>query len=765
MREDELRDYLKKAVKDLQKARQRLRDMEAQAHEPIAVIGMSCRYPGGIESPRDLWETVLNGRDVITEWPTDRGWDSLLRNGVGPIDFDKIRSRTGGFLTAPGEFDAEFFGITPAEATAMDPQHRLVLEAAWEAVEYARIDPRTLHGSDTGVYVGAGNDQGYGSLEAQGEYGDTDSTAYLTGSVAALASGRISYLLGLRGPAISLDTACSSGLVAVHTAVRALRAGECSLALAGGGSVLATPGVFALFEGGLGLAGDGRVKSFAAGADGTTFAEGVGMLVLERLSDAQRLGHEVLAVVRGSAVNQDGASNGLMAPNGQAQQQVIRAALADAGVPAAEVDVVEGHGTGTALGDLIEAQALLATYGQGGQREQPLLLGSIKSNMGHTQLASGIAGVIKMVEAMRCATVPSTLHVDEPSPHVDWAAGGVRLVTETRSWPDNDRPRRAAVSSYGISGTNAHVILEQAPSHLPADAADPVALPVIPWVMSARSEAALVAQAAKLRAHLERHPELDPVEIGCSLATTRSAFEYRAVVLGQDRDELVAGLTASAEGATVAGLLTGRTAADATTIFRFPGRDIGAGQSLYEEFPVFAAAFDAVAAEFGAEPVTPFAVEVALVRLLESWGVRPDCVVGSARGEITAAHVAGVLSLTDACALVAAGESPTPPTDLTLAEPSVPFLAASGEAVGRFGSRYTPDPAREVLERPGTIIVDIGFDTPRALLEVVADGWTRGLRVDWGTVFGRRGTVALPTYAFQRQRYWRGIALGEKESQ
>ncbi|WMN02144.1 beta-ketoacyl synthase N-terminal-like domain-containing protein [Rhodococcus erythropolis] len=498
MKEDELRDYLKKAVKDLQKTRQRLREIEARSREPIAIIGMSCGYPGGIESPQELWDAVLNGRDLITDWPTDRGWGQLIRDGFGPIDFDDIRSRSGGFLRAPGEFDAVFFGISPQETLAMDPQQRLVLEAAWEAIESAKIDPRSLHGSDTGVYLGAGNDQGYGSLDAWGEFdADADSKAhYLTGNVSALASGRISYILGLKGPAISLDTACSSALVAVHLAVQALRSGDCSLALAGGASVIATPSVFALLEGGIGLAGDGRVKSFAAGADGTTFAEGVGILVLERLSDARRLGHEVLAVVRGSAVNHDGASNGLMAPNGLSQQQVIRAALANGGVLAAEVDVVEGHGTGTALGDMIEAQALLATYGQRRQQGRPLLLGSIKSNMGHTQLASGVAGVIKMVEAMRRGTVPATLHVDGPSSEVDWSTGDVQLVTEALPWPANNWPRRAAVSSFGISGTNSHVILEQvspefpfgAPEVGPVDvAAESAVVSVVPWVISAKS--------------------------------------------------------------------------------------------------------------------------------------------------------------------------------------------------------------------------------------------------------------------------------------
>ncbi|MFD7845658.1 beta-ketoacyl synthase N-terminal-like domain-containing protein [Nocardia sp. NPDC059764] len=566
MREDELRDYLKKAVKDLQKTRQRLREVEARAREPIAIIGMSCRYPGGIESPRELWDAVVDGRDLITDWPVDRGWDRLIRKGAGPVDFAKVRSRSGGFLSAPGDFDAEFFGIGPREALAMDPQQRLVLEAAWEAVERARIDPRSLRGSDTGVYLGAGNDQGYGSLAASGGFAADSGAHFLTGNVSALASGRISYGLGLKGPALSLDTACSSGLVAVHLAVRALRSSECSLALAGGCSVLATPGVFVLLDGGLGLAGNGRVKSFAAGADGTIFAEGVGMLVLERLSDARRLGHEVLAVVRGSAVNQDGASNGLMAPNGLAQQQLIRTALSDAGLTATEVDVVEGHGTGTPLGDLVEARALAATYGRHRSPERPLLLGSIKSNMGHTQLAAGVAGMIKLVEAMRCGTVPSTLHVDEPSPHVDWSGGGVRLVTEAQPWPVNDWPRRAAVSSYGISGTNAHVILEQAPPENPAEAPafgafpGPAGLPLVPWVLSGRSAAALAAQAGNLLAHVEWHPALDPADIGWSLATTRAAFDYRAVVLGRDRDELVAGLHALTKGDSAAGLLTGRAA-------------------------------------------------------------------------------------------------------------------------------------------------------------------------------------------------------------
>ena len=648
-------------------------DRQPAAAEPIAIVAMGCRYPGDVATPEDLWELVKGGIDATTDFPTDRGWDLAGIYDPDPERIGRSYTRRGGFLHHAADFDPAFFGISPREALATDPQQRLLLEVSWEVLERAGIPPASLRGTPTGVFVGVMHG-GYGS-----RLSPHDLEGHLaTGSAGSVTSGRISYTLGLRGPTITVDTACSSSLVAMHLAAKALRTRECSLALAGGVTVMSTPAPFIAFSRQRGLSPDGRCRSFAAGADGTGWAEGVGVVLLERLVDARRNGRPVLAVLRGSAVNSDGASNGLTAPNGAAQRELIRLALADARLSAADVDAVEGHGTATTLGDPIEAQALLATYGQGRPPDRPLWLGSVKSNIGHAQAAAGVAGIIKMVQALRHGELPRSLHAEEPSPHVDWSAGAVSLLARPQPWPAGDRPRRAGVSSFGIGGTNAHVIIEEAP--VAGSAVPEPRWPTPPWLVSAADEAALRAQARRLADRLDGRPEPSTLDVGFSLATTRTSLDHRAALLAGDRAGLVAALGDLARGTGNGDIQKGTAQREVRLGLLFTGQGaqrIDMGRQLADLFTTFRDAFDEACRHldpylqrplrdvlYGTVPelldrtdfaqAALFAFEVALVRLLESWGIRPDYLVGHSVGELAAAHVAGVLSLADAARLVAA---------------------------------------------------------------------------------------------------------------
>ncbi|MEU5367128.1 type I polyketide synthase [Streptomyces sp. NPDC005925] len=748
--EEKLLEYLKRVTADLRQTERRLRDVESAGHEPIAVIGMACRLPGGVRSPEDFWELISAGGDAVAPLPGNRNWDLDALYDPDPESTGTSYVREGGFVYDAGDFDSTFFGIGPSEALAMAPQQRLALETAWEAIERAGIDPLSLRASATGTFLGCdGLDYALGASEVP-----EGTAGYFTiGNSGSVTSGRVAYTLGLEGPAVTIDTACSSSLVSLHLAAQALRTQECSLALAGGTYVMSSPAALIGFSELRGLAPDGRCKPFSAGSDGMGMAEGTGVVLLERLSDARRNGHQVLAVIRGSAVNQDGASNGLTAPNGPSQERVIRAALANARLTAEDIDAVEAHGTGTTLGDPIEAGALISAYGRQRPQDRPLWVGAVKSNIGHTQIAAGVAGVIKMVLALRNELLPAILHVDAPSPHVEWDGSGLRLLTEPVTWSRGERPRRAGVSSFGFSGTNAHLILEEAPQedHQETPAPGPELAPggVVPWVVSGRTDDALREQARRLGAYVagDRGADAPSADLGWSLATTRSVFEHRAVVVGRDRETLTAGLEALAAGELSPDVVSGAaTSAGAGPVLVFPGQGsqwVGMGARLLEESPVFAARMAECERALSAhvdwsltevlrgdgselsrvEVVQPvlWAVMVSLAAVWADYGITPAAVVGHSQGEMAAACVAGALSLEDAARIVAVRSD------------ALRQLMGQGDMASL--STSAEQAAELVGDRPGVCVAAVNGPSstvisgpPEHVAAVVAEAEARGLR-------------------------------------
>ncbi|MES4904962.1 MULTISPECIES: type I polyketide synthase [unclassified Streptomyces] len=773
--DDKIVEALRASLQEAERLRKENQRLRAAPREPIAIVGMACRYPGGVESPDDLWTLLAEERDAICPFPRDRGWD--LDGMCGPDAHPQARSAVseGGFLGGAAAFDPAPFGISPGEASVMDPQQRLLLETSWEAFERAGIDPRSVAGRRYGVFMGTTGQDYTPHLRNVPEelLGHVAS-----GGSSAVLSGRIALTFGLEGPTATLDTACSGSLVALHLACQSLRGGECSMALAGGVTVMCGPDTFIGSARGIGLPVAARCRSFADGADGIGFAEGAGVLLLERLSAARAHGHPVFAVVRGSAIGQEGATNGASASNGSAQRRLIRRALDASGLAPHEVDAVEGQGTGGLLSDAVEAQALAAVYGEGRPADRPLLLGAVKSNLGHTQGASGIAGVLKMVQAMRHGIVPRTLHTEAPSPHIPWDEGRIRLVTDATPWPGTDRPRRAGVSAFGFGGTDAHVILEQAPDDEPPPPAPEAAGGgVVLWPVSGCDPDALRAQAARLLAHVERRPGLRPADVGLSLATSRAALGHRGVVVGESRQDLLDGLRALADATPAPHVVHGVPGRRHRLVVLLTGHALapGTGKQLYDAFPAFAGAFDTVCAALdahlgfpardamltgaapapaaGLEAARAFAVQVALFRLAESWGVRPGAVHGHGIGHITEEHIGGRLALPDACAALTGPHDPgQTPRD----------IADQARAVAKDGTVHLELGGHEVAElldgagQHAVAALRPGVAETTAVATALARVYAQGTAVDWDAVFAGTDArrVELPTYAFQRARYW-----------
>jgi acyl transferase domain-containing protein len=780
--------YLRRVTAELAQARAKLHE----AHEEIAIVGMGCRYPGGADSPEALWELVSGRVDAISGFPTDRGWDL---DGIYDPDPDRPGTtyvKHGGFLADVAGFDAGFFGISPHEAKLIDPQQRLLLEVAWEALEGANIDPQSLRGSQTGVFAGQMY-QDYARCTCIEESEFDGMRAHST--LGSLAAGRVAYVLGTHGPACTIDTACSSSLVAIHLACQALRNGECQLALAGGVTALATPMLFVEFSKQRALAPDGRCRSFAAGASGTGWAEGVGVLALEPLSQALRNGHRPLALIRGSAVNHDGASNGLTAPSAVAQERVIRAALANARLTPADVSVVEGHGTGTTLGDPIEAQALLSTYGQERPDDDPLWLGSLKANIGHTQAAAGVGGVIKLVMALRHETLPPTLHVDAPTPRVDWSAGAVSLLEEQVPWAANGHARRAAVSAFGISGTNAHLILEEAessPCPVPPASRTTASRTPVAWLLSARTPGALRKQAARLLTRVIADPDLDVTDVAYALAAGRARLPHQAILVGE-RDELLDALgRVAADGSPDPAPPARPSASPSGALVLFAGAlqatdDVSELAEVYERFgharrsalEEFTGAGDpSLGEDPQSQALAALASEVALFRLLQAWGLRIESISGRGTGALAAARVAGAVTAADAARLAvllhassagstedraelaqalselgATGEQPIPLVDgtsgRTLGPAELLARELTGDPPGGAASGDGESPAQSA------VVVELRSADLRDLLLGLARAHFAGVVVDWSAVFtGASRAVELPSYPFERKRSW-----------